>query len=389
MSKTAIPQKVRAKLWLRAGGRCQYDGCNDPLWRDELTLAEMNKSYIAHIVADSPDGPRGDPVLSPLLAKEFSNLMLMCDAHHRLIDHEQLAEHPVERLQRMKENHERRIERLTNIAPEKSTHVVLYGANVGSHSSPVRYARAVEAIVPSRYPASEDAIELGMINSAGRDSDADFWAIEEGNLRKLVGSRIKDRLSVRELHHISIFALAPQPLLVLLGSLISDIPSVDVYQLHREPPTWRWLDDDEQNGELSWSVERPDVPSGRPILVLAVSATVTNERVHAVLGEDVSIWRLKANAPHNDVIQTAAQLSSFRSAVRPLLDEIKAAHGETASLAVFPAAPVSVAVELGRIHQPKADLEMELFDQNARLGGFVPTVRVGNARPQMGGTSEI
>lgn len=55
MSKTSIPDGVKALLWLRAGGRCQFEGCNDPLWEDGLTTLPMNASQMAHIVADSPD----------------------------------------------------------------------------------------------------------------------------------------------------------------------------------------------------------------------------------------------------------------------------------------------------------------------------------------------
>jgi len=51
----------------------------------------LNAAYIAHIVAEKPDGPRGDPARSPLLADAIENLMLLCDVHHRLIDREGLA----------------------------------------------------------------------------------------------------------------------------------------------------------------------------------------------------------------------------------------------------------------------------------------------------------
>ena len=48
-------------LWAISGGRCEYEGCNTPLYMDILTKKKYNKAYIAHIVADSLDGPRGDP----------------------------------------------------------------------------------------------------------------------------------------------------------------------------------------------------------------------------------------------------------------------------------------------------------------------------------------
>lgn len=107
MSKTKIPPK---KL-LNQGRSRQVDvstrGCNKPLQRTDLTLGKMNTAYIAHIVADSPDGPRGDEHRSELLAKDFNNLMLLCDTHHRLIDREDIEGHPEDRLLKIKEEQEK------------------------------------------------------------------------------------------------------------------------------------------------------------------------------------------------------------------------------------------------------------------------------------------
>src|SRR5207249_1098708 len=109
MSISYIPEKVKIRLWGKAAGRCQYEGCNEPLYIDTLTQAEFNLAYIAHIIADSPDGPRGHPVLSEQLKCDLSNLMLLCDPHHRLIDKHDIAGHPVERLREMKALHETRV----------------------------------------------------------------------------------------------------------------------------------------------------------------------------------------------------------------------------------------------------------------------------------------
>ena len=88
MSKTKISSMNQNLLWAISGGRCEYDGCNEVLYTDILTKKRYNTAYIAHIVADSPDGPRGDTERSSLLANNISNLMLLCDRHHRLIDKE-------------------------------------------------------------------------------------------------------------------------------------------------------------------------------------------------------------------------------------------------------------------------------------------------------------
>ena len=78
-STNAVSSRTRAILWAKAAGRCQYPGCNKSLIGDLISGAEdKNFGFVAHIVADTPTGPRGDPVRSPLLADDVSNLMLLC-----------------------------------------------------------------------------------------------------------------------------------------------------------------------------------------------------------------------------------------------------------------------------------------------------------------------
>jgi hypothetical protein len=116
MAKTKIPQKVQSALWARAGGRCQYRGCNDDLIGDLISGREDGTfGFIAHIVADSADGPRGDPQRSALLARALENLMLMCARHHKLIDVDDEAGHPEALLIAMKAEHESRVQVVTAI----------------------------------------------------------------------------------------------------------------------------------------------------------------------------------------------------------------------------------------------------------------------------------
>jgi len=176
MSVSYIPLPVRYRLWGKSGGRCEYEGCNDPLWLDSLTMTEFNIAYIAHIIADKPGGPRGDAERSEELNADISNLMLMCDKHHRLIDKEDVAGHPVESLLRMKEEHEERIDILTSIHKEKRSHIIRYGANIGDQSAIVSWSAATQAIVPDYYPAERPAIELSLVNSSFLDSEGFYWA---------------------------------------------------------------------------------------------------------------------------------------------------------------------------------------------------------------------
>jgi hypothetical protein len=369
-----VKPTVTATLWGRAAGRCEFAGCNRELWKSPVTQESVNVGQQAHIYSFSGAGPRGNAGVKDDDLNSAENLMLVCHPCHRKIDqHQDGGRYTVELLQKMKQEHERRIEIVTGIAADRGSHVLLYGANIGQQNSPLNYAEAGHAMFRERYPATDQAIELGVLNSVVTDRDATFWEGESRQLRGLFERRVRERISDGELTHLSVFAIAPQPLLVLLGTLLGDIVPMTVYQRHREPPSWEWP---ATADVLSLNVTEPASTAGTPALVLGVSATVRPDRITAVLGSDASIWSVTVPMPHNDIIKSPEHLSQFRAQLRPLLDRIKAVHGQGTMLHIFPAAPVSVAVELGRIRMPKADMPWQVYDQSNALGGFVPALSI-------------
>lgn len=367
MSVSYIPEWIKLCLWGRAAGQCQYKGCNDVLHRDKVTKAEFNQAYIAHIIADKPNGPRGDTVLSEKLKRDLSNLTLLCDVHHRLVDKIDVEGHPVDRLQQMKRDHENRIGLLTAINEDRQSHVLFYGARIGEHGTPLTYANAKLAMVPERYPASHDPIALGLKNSTFSDNEPDFWSIEFKHLQRQFAARVTPRLT-GDIQHLSVFGLAPMPLLIELGRLLSDIPAVDVYQLHREPPGWVWQ---KSQSDFEFSQTQSGPSNSKTVaLNLSLSASVANERIQKVLGDDCCIWTVSAPVPGNNFLTNRLCLQRFRETMRTIFDAIKLQHGEDAELSLFPAVPISAAIETGRVWMPKADLPFSVYDQNRSTGGF-------------------
>ena len=370
-----VSPKIRTILWARAAGRCQYQGCNRSLIGDLVSGRDkLNAGYVAHIVSEDPDGPRGDPIRSPLLANDVRNLMLMCHPHHRVIDVEAVAEHPEDVLLAMKARHEER-HRDGDDDFRMSAAAMCCSMARGSATTTTRFgliARAA-AMLPGRYPAEPQAIQLDLVRLDFDDSEPRYWDVQRDNLRRQFDRKVKDRLRAGEIGHLSLFALAPQPLLVELGRLLSDIAGVAVHQLHREPQGWDWRS---ARPPLELTATESVSRSKRVALKLALSATITDERITAVLGEGAAIWALTAPQPHNDIMHSAEDLAGFRRALRGLLGRIKAQHGEDAMIHVFPALPVSAAIELGRVRMPKADLPLVVYDQR-RETGFAPRMSIG------------
>ena len=59
------------------------------------------------------------------------------------------------------------------------------------------------------------------------------------------------------------------------------------------------------------------------------------------------------------------------------MDKVKIRHGQSAIVHVFPAMPVALAVELGRIRMPKADLPFAIYDEDRGNGGFRHVLSIG------------
>lgn len=369
MAKTNIPQKTQSAIWAKAGGRCEYRGCNEYLVGDLIANKEDGLyGFIAHIVADTPGGPRGDAVRSPQLAKSLNNLMLMCATHHKLIDTDAPLEHPESLLLEMKEAHETRIEINTGISGEYASHVIRFGASIGSNEALLSTSAIFLAMPPDRHPATRQTIDLEILNQSFQDDEGHFYTLQRSNLNRLFAERVKGRIERQEIKHLSVFALAPQPLLFELGRLIYDIVPTTVHQLHREPQGWMWQRD---KPPLEFVASAPPEGTMGPIaLKLAVSANVDDGRIRSVVGSDASIWTLTIAEPGNDVVRRPEDLAAFRTAMRKMYRDIKDRHGEGREIHVFPVMPVSLAVEAGRVWMPKADLTLRLYD-HVRDRGFV------------------
>lgn len=339
-----------------------------------MTQEEINISQKAHIYAYSPGGPRGQgPYAESLkLSNSLENLMMLCHSCHTTVDEQNKAgeqRYSAEKMIRWKVEHEARIERLSGLDSDRASHAVYYQAPIGDHRVLCDRADCFNAMFErERFPTREKPIDLSMISSESKDGEQRFWGLEQENLRLRFERLIQIDLERDSVRHFSIFAVAPQPLLIYLGSLITDKYQASTHQLRREPATWCWPD---SSNDSSFEPEliTPDVESNTPVLALSISAEVDHARIHKVLGEGVSIWEITHMNHNSNCISSPEDLFRFMECARDAVQAIARVHGD-ANVHVFPAMPVSCAVELGRIRMPKADMQWHVYDQHIALEGF-------------------
>jgi len=173
-----INEKARFEVASQAAWRCQFDGCGQDLRRHFVPGATGNFVYFAHIVASSSDGPRGDRVESPRLATDPTNIMLMCDKCHRLIDRIAPLRYTTEILRTMREDSIREVRRCLDSLQYPAARMLVIGGNIEGQSFAFDERIAEEAMWLQRMRSAVSGAEwfarngghLGESNSDGNYS---------------------------------------------------------------------------------------------------------------------------------------------------------------------------------------------------------------------------
>lgn len=101
MSKEPSYPSIK-RLYALSGNLCAFPGCPTPVIDPESGVVI---SQVCHIKAREEGGPRFDRTQTEDERNAFENLILLCNVHHKIIDTD-IAAYPVERLQKMKAEHE-------------------------------------------------------------------------------------------------------------------------------------------------------------------------------------------------------------------------------------------------------------------------------------------
>lgn len=368
----SIPNLTRLLLFVRAGGRCEFDGHNKYLLRHSLTLSDGNFGQMAHIVAFSHGGPRSEKKHPAKAVNSVGNLMLLCPECHKLIDTHP-EQYTTKTLKRFKQRHEDRIYQLTATHPDRQTTVVVLKSMISSHTVEVSLPEIQEAIAP-RYPDADPfIIDLTAIPDSG---DEVFWNTAVRTIDQHCDRLYADKFDGSSPHHISVFALAPIPLLVHLGSRLTSKIPVDLYQRHRDKENWTWKTG---GSPVTYTVRklRSGTDKSKISLVVSLSGTVPIETLPAHVDSRFTVYELTLTGitPNPGFLRLRNDLMSFQRTYQEVLATIIKDHGLVDEIHVFPAVPAPVAVVLGREPLPKVHPALVIYDYNKKNGGFTETIR--------------
>lgn len=357
-------------LFAKSGGRCQFEGCNKYLLRDDITSEELNDANIAHIVASSSNGPRG-ACNSHELSDDINNLMLLCKTHHKLVD-DNPEEYTVERLTEMKLSQERKVKELLDAMQYSEALIVTLESSIKKEQTvKIDSKQAVHALRTTAHNPFDHYETHIRFSSNSNYKDRQYWREAENHLNREIDNLINGLLQENPKLTIAIFSIAPIPLIMKLGYKLGDKRKILVFQKYREPDTWEWLSDSQTN---SFSYEKIKRGNGTKVAVIvSVTSEIDLSRVMAIDDFD-TIYHLKAENYGVNAIKSKEDLGCFWKQYQKLLDSIKNNdHVEDVSL--FPAVPVSAAYEMGRRCMPHTYPKITVYDE---CDGFFETITIGD-----------
>lgn len=329
---------------------------------------------MAHIVAFSKKGPRGTDRDAVSSTNDVANLMLLCHRCHKLID-DHPQDYPRSVLEKFKKKHEDRIHHVTGLGPDLRTAVLQLKANIGGQTVAIPVHQVTDAVAP-RYPLSRTGLVIDLTGAEGDDEAylATATATIDRKLRQLYDSD-----EVHESRHISLFALAPIPLLTVLGSKLSNKVPVEVFQRHRDTEDWTWKTDGNA-AEYTLRQLQEGADRRQVALVLCLSGLITSEALPNEIDSSFSIYeiRLQGQAPNPSFLRQRLDLESFRRIYSHALSTIISQHQGCREIHLFPAVPAPVAVLCGRELLPKVYPALVVYDNDKAKGGFTSQVRIND-----------
>lgn len=357
-----VREGIRLSLVALAAGRCEFEGCNSFLFSHHITGQTGVFGQVAHIVAFKPNGARGRSDIRPEDINNIDNLMLLCPACHKLVD-DQPLEYPRELLETFKQRHETRVWHVTGLGPECRTATLIFQAPIGGQRVQISRTEVFEALLPRHAIREvETSLDLNNLMETGENESVYRTACEM--IDSKASEIFREDGPVARAGHLSVFAIAPIPQLIYLGSRLSNKVPTDFFQRHRDTESWKWKDD---GPEFSFKVirRRKGLSNGPIALLLPLSGSIATRDLPQPIQNDAWLYeiRLEGLEPAPTFLCRRADLESFRKAFQEVLGRVIAEHGLVEQLHLFPAVPAPVAVLCGRERLPKAHPRFLVYDR--------------------------
>ncbi len=347
-SRSYTPQTLKL-LWGRAAGRCALPTCRLDLIADETDHdPAVPIGEIAHVEGAADGGPRANRRLSPRQRDAYENLILLCAHCHAKLDR-QHGSYSVDFIRRLKSDHEAWVRASL---PERGR------TKRGWRALLLRAAHPIDATT-FEAALSPDFIE-GSVTEVNTVSAGDDWPAISAVLPRHVGTLFSagDPFNNR----FAVFPLAPVSTCLYLGYLLTNRPSVQLFQFHRDERPWQWPANAGARSGLSIdTICRADNPTEVAFL-FELSASVDRDRVRSLLPGTMEVLSINVADPRTNWLRSPRQLIELARLAREAFEDALARIPGALRWHLFYAGPAPGAVAVGQQLNPTMTPPVQLYE---------------------------
>lgn len=343
-------------LWVACGGICSFEGCNRRLI--ESSSGNLTNGGIkAHIIGHAKSSARHEYMEEYGYTQEtlenVSNLMLMCYPHSKYIDDQHTRDQfPPDRLFKMKEEHEQRIASWTESKKKKS--IALIHKRLGGPLADIEYDGEAPYIL---LDAVEDQDVFDDFTKEG-------W--EKGKERnEQLYQKFLQKIKEKDANIGEIFPLSPIPLLIHLGSLLTDTVPYSIYQFNRE--TGLWVSDNPgTNKDIILTCSKDVKDSAELAVLVSISGKVKNKTVEEVLDKEFDVISFEIDEPGLKRVLYKEDVVNIQAKIKDDIEKLLQ-QNDYKKIHLFYAGPAGLAIEIGRGVNPNIWSEVCLYQYNNRM----------------------
>lgn len=370
-------------VWAASAGRCAI--CKQSVLSNEFEGLTVPIGELAHAVGQKESSPRGLSPLTREQRREADNLILLCRNCHKPADDKSVYDvYSVDRLLRIKREHEEAVYTLTGIDPnQRATILRLVGEVRGVHPS-LSYQATLRAVTGAGlYPkllnganSSEVDIDLSGRAQAGTPQYYQGCAVDIDEKMR----QVNDGIRRGDIERLAVFGFARIPLLVHLGARLDDKIPTNLFQRQRsdEANPWSWPSDAGATPDFRFTHELRASGSLRVALVVNLSGTISREDLDPLIEEATNLYVLAPCTPFQPgptLLNSPQAVQNFEATARAFLAHIEQEYGRIPQIDLFGAIPLAAAITLGRVLMPNVSPAWQVWDRNGD-GRFIPALEV-------------
>lgn len=185
------------------------------------------------------------------------------------------------------------------------------------------------------------------------------WISEAEYQKNMVGELLQKTWDLSPRY--SVFSLAPIPLALQLGLLLSNRAEVECYQFNRDNQSWKWAPEEYDTKFIISGLPTSEVADEETTIRVSLSSKISKIDTTEAVGEKTI--EIDISVEHPDVmwLKNPVQLTNLGKEFRGILSTLRSQMPNIKKIHLFYAGPTGGAVVLGQQINPRMDPPVKTY----------------------------